>query len=133
MLPSPTNAGWLHLNWMRTLIALSLALAGCSQPQPWQHDAVVFFADRGVLLGDRYVRPEASIPVEGSILEDLKTCGVTRFDVFDFTGWQTDTDEFHVVAPRAEVTSSLGCLKGKLPAGVHVERYQPTAWPEGRR
>ena len=68
--------------------------------------------------------------IAGSLLEDLRACGVTRFQVFEFAGHMTDDDGFHVIAPRDEIASSLGCLRRKLPAGVHIKPYAAMAWPE---
>ncbi|MBB5716779.1 hypothetical protein [Sphingomonas aerophila] len=83
-------------------------------------------------MTDRYVRPEGSPIIEGSVLEDLLVCGVRKFEVFDFTGLLTDTDGFHVIAPRSEIVAARDCLKRKLPAGTHIKSYDPAGWPEGQ-
>lgn len=117
---------------MRLFIVACLTLGACESKPSWQADALVIFADQGVLMADKYVRPEGSPVIEGSVMEDLRNCGIKQFEVFDFTGQLTDIDGFHVIAPRSEVIASHNCLKQKLPAGTHIKPYDPAGWPEGQ-
>lgn len=64
-------------------ISLCKTFASCAAKSDWQSDAMVLFADEGVLLSGKYVRAEGSRVIEGELLKDLRTCGVTQFEVFD--------------------------------------------------
>jgi len=113
-------------------ISLCVIFTSCSAKSEWQSDAVVLFGeDDGVFSAGKYIQTDGSRVIEGSLMEDLGTCGVTRFEVFNYPGRLTDTDAFHVIAPRQEVQPSLRCLRGKLPTGTQIRPYLRSEWPEG--
>lgn len=112
-------------------VSLCLIFTSCAAKPEWQSDAVVLFGDEGTFSWGKYIRTDGSRVIEGSLMEDLRRCGVTRFKVFNYSGRLTDTDGFHVIAPRREVHASLRCLRGKLPTDTQIRPYLRSEWPEG--